>query len=357
MSSHCTALAPENFRSGEVQEKDISLFSMSDCPLKNVALLLGATGGGKSTLGNVILGRSVFGEDNGLQSVTTEFEAISGAWFGRGPPITVVDTPGFHDSEGRAPDFFVRLVRLARSFSQQKIRLIIIPIPLTECRATAAFQAMLHEILLLLGDQFLSHTVFVTTQENLLADPSVIASRKLQWKHWLNEHYQSPVQIVHYQHENPESVHELLSAFQENKPFFPVVSEKIDALIASKPHTTVAEAISQVESLNQLRDDHEKRIQALIEERESHNTRIMESENISARMEKRLEENVAEVAELREILANQQAAIHGAGEVQSLGCPQQNSFQQFIQNANGALDLVAKGAAVGTTISTGCSIM
>ena len=73
-------------------------------------VILGATGAGKSSLGNVLLGRDknyegesfengCFKVSTGLDSITKDTCADAGYWMGdkNNPMVTVVDTPGFGD--------------------------------------------------------------------------------------------------------------------------------------------------------------------------------------------------------------------------------------------------------------------
>ena len=89
-----------------------------------VIMLLGCTRQGKSSLGNVLLGLNPnnnneqgFKAAPGSHRVTTVTKAIDGFWLGKKEPsnamvtpITVIDTPGYFDGEGRNKDHSKNLV-------------------------------------------------------------------------------------------------------------------------------------------------------------------------------------------------------------------------------------------------------
>ena len=70
-------------------------------------LIVGATGVGKSSLANVLIGCDpladgcTFPVGRGYTYTTRETKIGTGKWLGTGQEITVVDTPGFGDSSGR----------------------------------------------------------------------------------------------------------------------------------------------------------------------------------------------------------------------------------------------------------------
>jgi len=79
-------------------------------------VILGATGVGKSSVANVLLGESPDCEDctfpicDGSDSCTNATKYAEGKWLGLDIPFTIVDTPGFGDSEGRDDQFIDEMV-------------------------------------------------------------------------------------------------------------------------------------------------------------------------------------------------------------------------------------------------------
>ena len=65
---------------------------------RTTILLLGVTGNGKSTLGNVLLGKKVFKVGNNIDSCTSQTQIESSIV--NGTQINIIDTPGFDDSNG-----------------------------------------------------------------------------------------------------------------------------------------------------------------------------------------------------------------------------------------------------------------
>merc|ERR1711862_28290 len=214
-----------------------------------IVILLGQTGGGKSSIANVIMGKKLFGESSSLKSETDRLQIANGNFFGNGTPVSTIDTPGFLDSENRSANFMKDIIAIIKNFPKDKLKLVIITLPLGETRANATYKTTIDEIELLLGPQFLDHTIFVTTCENLVADKNLAQQRKDEWKSWLTTHAHleaSKIRMCNFIYDDPSSLKMIEDAFKQFSTFNPTTSEKMDAYMKANPKATVDEVLKNV---------------------------------------------------------------------------------------------------------------
>jgi len=277
-----------------------------------IVILLGQTGGGKSSIANVIMGKKLFAESCSIKSETDRLQIANGNFFGNGTPVSTIDTPGFLDSENRSANFMKDIIAIMKDFPKDKLKLVIITLPLSENRANSSYQTTIDEIELLLGPQFLDHTIFVTTCENQVKDPKLAEQRKNEWREWLTTHAYldaSKIRMCNFIYDDPSSLSMIEDAFKQFSTFNPTTSEKMDAYMKANPHATVDEAIKNIEEFTKIRKDYEDRINDLIKDKEETIKKLQEQEVLSGRMQMRLDDTLKEVEKLKTDLANRPKEI------------------------------------------------
>ena len=65
--------------------------------LHETVLLLGQTGGGKSSVANTLLKVNIFKESSSYKSETDNLQIANGKFFGNGILLSVIDTPGLRE--------------------------------------------------------------------------------------------------------------------------------------------------------------------------------------------------------------------------------------------------------------------
>ena len=268
-----------------------------------IVILLGQTGGGKSSIANVIMGKKLFAESCSLKSETDRLQIANGNFFGNGTPVSTIDTPGFLDSENRSANFMKDIIAIMKYFPKDKLKLVIIPLPLTETRAKQSYKTTIDEIELLLGPQFLDHTIFVTTCENQVKDPNLIQQRKNEWREWLTTHANfdaSKIRMCNFIYDDPSSLSMIEDAFKQFSTFNPTTSEKMDAYMKANPHATVDSVVGDYTSLK----DSLKALNDKIQREEAENNKIKASvsaaEAKNNNLQRSLRTNEQQCAQLKE---------------------------------------------------------
>jgi len=140
-------------------------------------VILGPTGSGKSSLGNVLLGRDkewrnpaeeecftvgAFSRGSG-GGVTREVCAHIGEWLGRpGEWITVVDTPGFGNSLDEEEESIERLVNFLKD-DLQYVNVFILTFKESDRRLTRGLKSMMKLLGRMFGGQLWHHSILSAT--------------------------------------------------------------------------------------------------------------------------------------------------------------------------------------------------
>lgn len=127
-------------------------------------VIIGQTGAGKSTLANVLLGEPVdcnnctFPVCAGHDSCTKQTKYAVGQWLGEGQLFTVVDTPGFGDSDNDDNILIDEMMDVLKN-TVEGTNGIILLINGEEERFDASLQQMMREMQALFGEDFWRFTV------------------------------------------------------------------------------------------------------------------------------------------------------------------------------------------------------
>jgi GTPase Era involved in 16S rRNA processing len=130
--------------------------------MSTVILLIGETGNGKSSLGNLINNDNSFVVSNDFRSCTKETILKTA----RGDPsIAVIDTPGLQDYSGTDKEHYDQMIRIIKSVG--KINMILIVLNYQQCRLTSSIQYMIKFLCNVFPTNFSHHVGIVFTHFNL----------------------------------------------------------------------------------------------------------------------------------------------------------------------------------------------
>ena len=127
-------------------------------------VIVGPTGSGKSSLANALLGFDPEHEDNALftvcppsmNSCTKEISYGTGKWLGKGPMFTVVDTPGFADSDKQDGVLMKDMTDFLKN-NLKKAEVVVLLLDGSETRFHLGLQSMLQQYSTLFGNQWWDH--------------------------------------------------------------------------------------------------------------------------------------------------------------------------------------------------------
>ena len=124
-------------------------------------LLLGITGDGKSTLGNVLLEKPFFKIGNNSDSCTNQ--TLSGTSTINGTEINIIDTPGFDDSEGNDKRNMDQMIDYLKKY-EKGINLVIITKNACSLRFRTSDKILMQRIYQMFGTtKFFEHVCVVYT--------------------------------------------------------------------------------------------------------------------------------------------------------------------------------------------------
>merc|ERR1719495_868681 len=141
----------------------LPLVRSGDLPLPRI-VIVGQTGSGKSTLANVLLGENpncqncTFPVCSNQESCTKNTKYASGKWLGGQADFTVVDTPGFGDSDGDDNGLIDEMMSVLKG-TLKGANAILLLVNGQQQRFNAAIQQMLREMQALFGEEFWKYTM------------------------------------------------------------------------------------------------------------------------------------------------------------------------------------------------------
>merc|ERR1719193_546131 len=136
-----------------------------------VLTILGATGVGKSSVADVLLGESpeckdcIFPICPGADSCTKTTGFATGPWLGNltNPNFTVVDTPGFGDSDQQMDQLLKEMVAVLK-YNVTTTNMFLVGFDGTNPRLTSGLQKMLGQLESLFGRVFWDNAAMLITK-------------------------------------------------------------------------------------------------------------------------------------------------------------------------------------------------
>jgi len=169
-------------------------------------VILGATGVGKSSVANVLLGESpdckncTFPICDGSDSCTNETKYAEGKWLGFDEPFTVVDTPGFGDSEGRDNQFIDEMVDVL-VHHVNTTNVFLLTFNAAEPRLDEGIKRMIREMEMLFGYKFWDNVILEAThwsyKEGDIIERNATGKDEEWWTKDKNEHLRRDYHLDH----------------------------------------------------------------------------------------------------------------------------------------------------------------
>ena len=282
-------------------------------------VLLGQTGGGKSSIANALLGMTDqpdirmrrFPEGEDMISMTGDLNVVESHWFGKPgeEKVVVIDTPGFLDTERRGGKFLAGLVDFLSEFPKNKLRLILITIPLTEIKTNQSYTDMLQLIdgLFRPSDphqkSLWEHVVFVFTQSNALGPSVNLQMRRDGWEKFIKK--TTSLAFPHFcefRYHDPKSLKPIRIRFDECRPYTPQVTEQMAAFIRENPHADLQSRIDHHAELKKMQAKFEEDLKVLVDKKNQLVERLTREQSNSETTQRRLDAAISEQKRLNDQL-------------------------------------------------------
>lgn len=133
-----------------IAAQDINLDELELLPTPKI-VIIGPTGAGKSSLANALLGNApncdncTFQVCPAMDSCTKETSYATGPWLGKGLEFTVIDTPGFGDSDGEQNELIDEMTGVLKD-TVKGANAIVLLVKGTSNGLTSGLQQMIREM-------------------------------------------------------------------------------------------------------------------------------------------------------------------------------------------------------------------
>jgi hypothetical protein len=140
-------------------------------------ILMGKTGAGKSSVLNSLVGEKRFPEGDGLRSKTKEVVEYKGKLQYDNSVFSIIDTPGFYDTDKEDNKHINNLVKFFKSLKEfGGLNCVFYVLSLHEQRFDSSLQTSLHLLQTILGDDLFKMIKIIFTFKNQLIESAYIKS-------------------------------------------------------------------------------------------------------------------------------------------------------------------------------------